>query len=210
MGAIQSSINQFWSVGAFLTQQSESLRARVAERKELKQLSKQEEAIEKQTDIILAEAQQREKKERSIDKRITALASGEEFSERKLRSLERDVGESFVTRASIKETEKELGKRMEDVYERQFELKPSTEALENLQYAKAGRIGAEETEKLTKEAAERRIDILFNYRKQAAQALDNRRQEMGDLPEFTIGGQVIAKGTPLYERVAEQYRKENM
>lgn len=210
MGAIQSSINQFWSVGAFLTQQSETLRARVAERKETRQLAKQEEAINKQIGAISEANEQIQKKERSIDKRIKSLTQGEEFSERKFKNLEKDVGESLSLRAANIETNVELAKRAEKVYERQFELNPSTEALENVQLAKGGRIYAENIGELSNKMANIRTDILSKYKAQAAQALNDRRQEMGDLPEFSIGGERIPKGTPLYEKVAEQYRKENM
>jgi hypothetical protein len=217
MGAIQSSINQALSVGAFLASQSPQLQQRAAKHAALKDIENRRGVIEQKT---LEAVEGSKEQPELIKKWVEARKAGDEQLASKLEeefkissyatAKEADTLEAEATKL-IKE-QFELDPENPEVYERYREVL-KREAKSDIEQEKAAEAeAAQKAERAKKDKRNERDRINRAVeralrKREAQEALANRRQEMGDT--MYIGGKEFSSDHPLYKRVQEQLQKED-
>lgn len=216
MGAIQSSINQALSVGAFLASQSPQLQQRAAKHAALKDIETRRGVLkEKASDIMGGSMEERN----LIKDMLKAQEAGDTELVEKLRA-DLDV----ASRATGKELEL-LTSEAEGLVKEQFEIDPGNpelhkrykeifknEAKADIEQEKAAEAeAAQKAERAKKDKRNERDRINRAVeralrKREAQEALATRRQEMGDA--IYIGGQKLSSNHPIYQRVQEQLQKE--
>ena len=216
MGAIQSSINQALSVGAFLASQSPQLQQKATKHAALKDIeNRQNILVEKTFEAIKGS----EKQPELLKQWMGAVKSGDNELAKKLQEQLK-----VSTLASEKET-KALESEATKLIKEQFELDPGNpdvyekyrsvlerEAETDIEKEKAVKAeAAQKAERAKKDKRNERDRINRAVeralrKREAQEALTNRRQEMGD--KMLIGGVEFGYEHPLYKKVQEQLQKE--
>lgn len=216
MGAIQSSINQALSVGAFLASQSPQLQQKAARHAALKDIEHRRGVLEEKLSAAISGG---EKTPKLLKQWTEAVKSGDTELAKKL-----EEETSISVFADTKEA-KEIMSEAEALVKEQYELDPENpdvykryravlerEATDDIEQAKA--VKAEAAEKAERAKKDRRnerdkinraVERALSKR-EAQEALANRRQEMGD--KLLIGGVEFTSEHPLYKKVQEQLQKE--
>lgn len=213
MGAIQSSINQALSVGAFLASQSPQLKERAERIVGVKKLEKAQ-AVQTQRVSDIEEARANIESDAAVltDEGVEYRFTPEQ--ELELKGL--DVEESSLKKeqAATAAEKYKIDPTREHYFEKVESNIPVLQEEQRQQKAQEWQSKKEAAQKAERAKKDRRNErdrinraVERALRKREAQeALTNRRQEMGD--KMLIGGVEFGSEHPLYKKVQEQLQKE--
>lgn len=213
MGAIQSSINQALSVGAFLASQSPQLKERAERIIGVKKLEKTE-AVQAERVSDIEEARANIESDAAI---LTDEGVEYQFTpkqETELKALDIEEKSLMKEQAATAAQKYEIDPTREHYFEKVEANIPVLQEEERQQKAQewqAQREAAQKAERAKKDKRNERDRINRAVeralrKREAQEALATRRQEMGD--KLLIGGVEFSSDHPLYQRVQEQLQKE--
>ena len=212
MGAIQSSFNQTLSLGAILASQSDYFKDKVAHDRAVQELGKQQEKEKQAYSALNKQFKDIGKQEGDLNRKVMdALGNLEDpsISEGARAIMEGEVEELIkgheVSTDWVFDQTKAYNRRQADLAYQKFKLDPSKKNYSD--YLKVDRQAAEYEGKTKahESAARTMYDV---YREQAADALKDRRKELGDLT--TVNGVQYPPEHPLSQAILKHLGKEDL